>query len=65
MAQEFADARRRDSVTGVQAISELLKLGEITYSGALKRQIHTPFVVDRIDEVTTERVVDMLAALPE
>ena len=49
----------------MQAISELLRLGEITYSAAVKRQLHTPFIADMIDEVTTERVVDMLAALPE
>ena len=52
-------------MTGVQALRELLKLGEVTYSGTSKRQVHTPFVADMIDEVQSDRVVDMLSALPE
>ena len=52
-------------MTGVQALRDLLKLGEVSYTGAKRVAVHVPFESDRIDEVVTHRTVHMLDALPE
>ena len=65
LAQESVHVRRPERVTGVQALRDLLKLGDVSYSGAKRVAVHVPFESDRIDEVVTLRTVNMLEALPE
>ena len=67
-AQQSVGVRRPDGVTGVQAISELLKLSAESYSkgkGLQKTSVHADFVADRIDEVVSLKTVPMLDALPD
>ena len=64
-AQDSASVRRPERATGVQAISGLLKLAEVNYTGFLKKEVHMEFIADRIDEITSTRSVDMLQALLE